>query len=95
MGTVEKVSVALSAELLQMVKDAVRSGDYASTSEVVRDALRDWQYRQELRKAELDRVRHAWQAGIDSGDPEPFDANKIRKKARARLTEIAGRGRTE
>ena len=95
MGTVEKVSVALSAELLQMVKDAVRSGDYASTSEVVRDALRDWQYRQELRKAELNRVRHAWQTGIDSGDPEPFDANKIRKKARARLTEIAGRGRTE
>ena len=48
-----------------------------------------------LSKAELNRVRHAWQTGIDSGDPEPFDANKIRKKARARLTEIAGRGRTE
>jgi len=42
MATVEKVSVALSPELLEMVKDAVGSGRYGSASEVIREALREW-----------------------------------------------------
>jgi len=42
MRVIVKVSIALPAELLQIVRDAVKSGAYASTSEVVRDALRDW-----------------------------------------------------
>ena len=49
MAAVEKVSVALSPELLEMVKGAVASGRYGSASEVIREALREWRLRQPLR----------------------------------------------
>ncbi len=42
---VEKVSVALTDELLSYVQGAVKSGDYASASEVIREALRHWKAR--------------------------------------------------
>jgi uncharacterized protein len=45
MATIEKVSIALSTELLALVKQAVDGGDYASSSEVVREALREWKAR--------------------------------------------------
>lgn len=45
MSKVEKVSIALSAELAALVRQAVDAGDYASTSEVVREALREWKAR--------------------------------------------------
>jgi Arc/MetJ-type ribon-helix-helix transcriptional regulator len=41
MARVERISVALPAAMAGVVHDAVESGDYASASEVVRDALRD------------------------------------------------------
>jgi hypothetical protein len=42
MPAVEKVSIALTPDMLAMIRRAVDSGDYASSSEVVRDALRQW-----------------------------------------------------
>ena len=45
MATVEKVSIALPTDMLTMVRKAVRTGDYASSSEVVREALREWKAR--------------------------------------------------
>jgi predicted nucleotidyltransferase len=45
MATVEKVSIALSNDLLRAVRSAVAQGEYASTSEVVREALREWRTR--------------------------------------------------
>src|SRR2546421_1911060 len=45
MASIEKVSIALSADMLAMVKRAVEGGDYASSSEVVREALREWKAR--------------------------------------------------
>ena len=45
MPRIEKVSIALSSDLLRLVRGAVQTGDYASTSEVVREALREWKTR--------------------------------------------------
>jgi uncharacterized protein len=45
MSAVEKVSIALSSELLRAVRGAVLSGEYATASEVVREALREWKQR--------------------------------------------------
>jgi len=82
MSTVEKVSVALSPELLEMVKDAVASGQYGSASEVIREALRDWRIRQPLREAEVERLRKAWAEGLASGPAEPFDIEDTKRRAR-------------
>jgi putative addiction module CopG family antidote len=51
MSKVEKISIALTDEMLASVKEAVASGDYASSSEVIRHALRDWR---RMRLAESD-----------------------------------------
>ena len=48
MATVEKVSIALPSDMLTMVRQAVDGGDYASSSEVVREALREWKARRAL-----------------------------------------------
>ena len=42
MPEIERLTITLPYEMSAAVKDAVASGDYASVSEVVRDALRDW-----------------------------------------------------
>jgi antitoxin ParD1/3/4 len=40
MRSTQQLSVTLSLEMAQMVKAKVKSGDYASESEVIRDGLR-------------------------------------------------------
>lgn len=87
MATVEKVSVALSPELLDMVKSAVASGQYGSASEVIREALREWRLRQPLREAEAERLRKAWTEGLESGPFAPFDIEDIKRRARGRLVD--------
>jgi antitoxin ParD1/3/4 len=82
MTSVSKVSIALSKEHIELAKGAVASGRYASVSEVVREALREWEIRQPLRKAEVERLRKAWDEGIASGPPEPFDIEEIKREAR-------------
>lgn len=85
MSQVEKVSVALTAELADKVRDAVRSGDYASASEVVRHALRDWASDREQRA----RIRRLWAEGLASGiaaERRPLD--QFLKDAHARLAAI-------
>ena len=48
MATVEKISIALPPELVTIIRGAVDTGEYASSSEVVRDALRDWTHKRNL-----------------------------------------------
>ncbi len=41
MSTVEKISISLTPDLASLVRKAVDDGYYTSTSEIVREALRD------------------------------------------------------
>jgi len=69
MSKVEKISIALTDEMLASVRQAVASGDYASTSEVVRDALRDWRMR---REREIAHLRELIEEGL-KGPFEPWE----------------------
>ena len=90
MSKVEKVSVALTPELMGAVRVAVESGDYASTSEAIRDAVRDWNRRREERAAKLADLRAAVQAGIDSGPaPRHRTAEEIIADGRRRLAGLS------
>jgi antitoxin ParD1/3/4 len=82
-GQVKKVSVALTQELADMIKAAVNDGDYGSSSEVVRDALRRWQSDRTRRQAELGMLRREWRRGITSGPSEVADIEQIKRKARS------------
>jgi antitoxin ParD1/3/4 len=82
---VEKMSIALTPEMAGAVRAAVESGDYASTSEVIREALRLWKSHQAARAREVEALRRAWQEGIESGPATPLDFAEMKAKARAGL----------
>jgi antitoxin ParD1/3/4 len=42
MANIERVTISMTAEMAAVVRAAVETGSYASTSEVVREAVRDW-----------------------------------------------------
>lgn len=51
MQSAEKISITLPPDMLRLLREAVAAGEYASTSEALRDAVRSWQ-RQRLEDAE-------------------------------------------
>lgn len=69
MTTVEKISVALPIEMVHIVRSAVATGEYASSSEVIRDALRDWTYKRLLRRQGVGALRRLWQEALEDKGP--------------------------
>ena len=67
MSNVKKVSIALTAEIIAMLEDAVDTGEYTSTSEVVRDALRLWKSRRATYEIDPEELRRLWAEGLASG----------------------------
>ena len=87
MAGVAKVSVALTPELHNLVQDAVTAGDYASTSEVIREALRDWKDRRQRKAQAIAELRRLWDEGIASGPAKHMDIAAIKREGRRRLTQ--------
>jgi len=85
MASVEKVSIALTSEQISALKAAVDAGEYATTSEIVREAVRDWQLKRELRQEDIKRLRQMWDEGVASGSAGKLSMKKLRKDARERL----------
>ena len=66
-------SYAIGAHFERFVKRQVESGRYSSATEVVRDALRLLEKREELREAQIKNLREQVQAGVNSGPGIPAD----------------------
>ena len=88
MPNIQKVSVALTGEQVTAIKAAVETGEYATTSEIIREAIRDWQFKRELRQEDLKHLRQLWDEGKASGPPQPFDVERTLAAAKARLKEV-------
>src|ERR1700675_4330457 len=69
MPNVEKISIALPPEMVAVVRQAVETGEYASSSEVVRDALRDWTQKRSLRQQGIDELRKVWRQAMEDKTP--------------------------
>jgi antitoxin ParD1/3/4 len=85
MAEIERLSIALPAPMADAVRRAVDAGEYASTSEVIRDALRLWESRRHLRERDLEIVRQRWDEGKASGRAGPLDIKRIISEERAKL----------
>ncbi len=85
MASVDQISVILTPEQVSALKAAVEAGEYATTSEIVREAVRDWQIKRELRHEDIKCLRQMWDAGIASGTAGELDMEKLRGDARERL----------
>jgi antitoxin ParD1/3/4 len=89
MPDVQKISIALTAEQIGALKAAVETGEYATTSEIVREAIREWQFKRALRQEDLRRLRQLWDEGKASGAATPVDFENARSEARQRLAQAS------
>ena len=88
MSDIQKISVALTGQQLAALEAAVETGEYATTSEVVSEAVRDWQMKRELRQDDIEHLRQLWDEGKASGDAGPVDFDQLRKEARGLLEAV-------
>lgn len=92
MPAIEKVSIALPPEMVSRVREAVATGEYSSSSEVVREALRDWSRKRSLREQGLEELRRVWRQAQE-GEPDgvaPRDVfERLERKYRA-IADAAG-----
>lgn len=67
MGKLEQINVGLPVEVLETIRRAVASGEYASESDVLADALRAWQDARDVFGIPERELGSLWDAGIASG----------------------------
>ena len=94
MAEIERLTITLPSDMAAVVKSAVERGDYASNSEVVREALRDWKMKRALQVAELASLKADIDRGLTDlaeGRVQDFDAARIIERGRNLL---AGRSRS-
>ena len=84
MSTVEKITIALTPEMAGFVRKAVESGEYASTSEAIREAVRDWKERRELLGYSVDELRRLIAEADASGKSGLSGLEAIKAEARRR-----------
>ncbi|MEO5331165.1 MAG: type II toxin-antitoxin system ParD family antitoxin [Magnetococcus sp. YQC-5] len=79
------MNISLPPHLEELVKEKVDTGLYNSASEVIRDALRLLEERDQMRKLRLEELRREIQKGIDSGEATLLDMEGIKVRGRKRL----------
>ena len=47
--------------------EPVEAGEYASASEIMREALRDWKHQRTQRTTAIEELGRLWNAGMNSG----------------------------
>ena len=73
MAGVERLSITLPAEMAASLRQTVEGGQYASTSEVIREALREWRHRRDQELRDLEALRQAVKIGDESGAGIPAE----------------------
>ena len=77
------LTVSLTPHQAAMMQGAVENGGYASNSEIVRDALRLWEQRKEMRQMELARLKKAYDEGMASGAGREVTADALLAELKA------------
>lgn len=74
MSKIEKISIAHTPDVAANVKEPVAAGEFASSSEVIRAALREFQENREKKALILEQIGKAWDEGISG---EFYDADDV------------------
>jgi antitoxin ParD1/3/4 len=85
---IERLTITLPHDMAVLVKGAVEGGDYASTSEVVREALRDWKMKRAVQLKEMESLKADIDQGLADlaeGRVHDFDATRIIERGRKLL----------
>jgi antitoxin ParD1/3/4 len=82
MQNAEKISITMTPEMMQVIRASVASGEYASTSEAMRDAVRIWQRERTEHSERLEAIRQRVRQSVD--DPRPsLSAGEVQKRVQA------------
>ena len=82
----EKISITLTPEMVRAIRESVESGEYASTSEALRDAVRMWQRQREEDAERLLAIRARIRRSLD--DPRPdLDEDEVDGRLKALFAE--------
>lgn len=89
MQTAEKISITMTPEMLRLIRDTVNAGEYASTSEVVRDAMRIWQRERQEHTERLNAIRTRVRRSFEDQRPDlsEQDADAALEAALAKIDE--------
>ena len=88
MSEIERLTITLPSDMAAVVRGAVEDGDYASSSEVVREAIRDWKMKRALQLKELESLKADIDKGlvdVTEGRVKDFDAVRIIERGRKLL----------
>jgi antitoxin ParD1/3/4 len=88
MSDIERLTITLPRDMAALVRRAVDDGDYASGSEVVREALRDWKMKRAMQLKEMESLKADIDKGladVAEGRVHEFDAAGIIKRGRKLL----------
>lgn len=69
MQTAEKISITVTPEMLRIIRESVDAGEYASTSEVIRHAMRLWQRERDEHAERIANIKARIRKSLD--DPRP------------------------
>jgi len=92
MSSIERITVTLTSEIADTVRQAVKGGDYASSSEIIREALRDWKKKRLLQEHATMELRAEIKEGladVKAGRVKDFNADRIIKKGKKRSAKSA------
>jgi antitoxin ParD1/3/4 len=88
MAEIERLTITLPSEMAAIVRGAVEGGDYASSSEVIREALRDWKAKRAVQLKEMESLEADIDKGLADladGRVKDFDAARIIEQGRKLL----------
>lgn len=88
MSNIERMTITMPSDMAALIKAAVDGGDYASTSEVVREAMREWKIKRVVQGQELAALKADIDKGladVSAGRVRSFDKAKIIARGRKLL----------
>jgi antitoxin ParD1/3/4 len=88
MSEIERLTITLPAQMATDLKNVVAAGEYASTSEIVREALRDWKTKHAIHIQELEALKADIDKGladVAAGRVKKFDAAHVIERGRKLL----------
>lgn len=95
MPEIERMTITMPADMAAVIKSAVENGDYASTSEVVREALRDWKRKRGTQQQELESLKADIERGLQdiaAGRVNDYDKARIIERGRKLLAKRSPSG---
>tara|TARA_R110002111_G_scaffold12129_1_gene36339 strand:- start:230 stop:523 length:294 start_codon:yes stop_codon:yes gene_type:complete len=89
MSAMERITITLTTEIAALVRGAVETGDYASSSEIIREALRDWRQKRLASEHDTAQMRAFIAVGAEDqaqGRVRQFEVGDIKALGRDRLS---------